>query len=168
MSTLGLIPIPTGRVTQDVLESTCHSEQPDPVHEFAMQPTGRVLTETEHQIIADFAIEHDMIVFTDEMYEKIMYDGHKHYSLAGWPGMWERTITFNGFSKAYAMTGWRMGYMAGPKVFINEIAKVQSHSITHATSFAMAGAVAALAGPQDSINDMVAAWDGGGDLSLMA
>jgi aspartate aminotransferase len=122
-------------------------------------PTGRVLTREEHDAIAGFAIEHDLIVFTDEMYEKIIYDGRAHYSLATWPGLRERTITFNGFSKAYAMTGWRLGYMAGPKVFINEIAKVQSHSITHATSFAMAGAVAALDGPQESIGEMVRAWD---------
>jgi aspartate aminotransferase len=73
--------------------------------------------------------------------------------------MWERTLTFNGLSKAYAMTGWRVGYVAGPKVFINEIAKVHSHSVTQATSFAQAGAVAALTGPQDFIGQMVSAWD---------
>jgi aspartate aminotransferase len=73
--------------------------------------------------------------------------------------MWERTLTFNGLSKAYAMTGWRIGYVAGPKAFIDEIAKVHSHSVTHATSFAMAGGVAALTGPQEFIGEMVAAWD---------
>jgi aspartate aminotransferase len=73
--------------------------------------------------------------------------------------MWERTLTFNGLSKAYAMTGWRIGYVAGPKVFIDEIAKVHTHSVTQATSFAQAGGVAALTGPQDFIGEMVAAWD---------
>jgi aspartate/methionine/tyrosine aminotransferase len=58
------------------------------------------------------------------MYEKIIYDGRTHHSLAAWPGMRERTLTFNGFSKAYAMTGWRVGYVGGPRVFIDEVAKV--------------------------------------------
>ena len=122
-------------------------------------PTGHVLDKDEHDTVAAFAIEHDLLVFTDEMYEKIIYDGRTHHSLATWPGMRERTLTFNGFSKAYAMTGWRVGYVGGPKVFIDEIAKVHSHSVTHATSFAMAGAVAALTGKQDAIAEMVAAWD---------
>jgi aspartate/methionine/tyrosine aminotransferase len=93
------------------------------------------------------------------MYEKIVYDGHRHISISALPGMWERTLTFNGLSKAYAMTGWRIGYVAGPKTFIDEIAKVHSHSVTHATSFAMAGGVAALTGPQEFIGEMVTAWD---------
>ena len=157
---VGLDPDSNWAVTRDVLERHMHAEQPGPVHELTLQPElGACSRKDEHQAIADFAVGHDLIVFTDEMYEKIIYDGRTHYSLATWPGLWERTITFNGFSKAYAMTGWRLGYMAGPKVFMNEIAKVQSHSITHATSFAMAGGVAALSGPQDSIDEMVAAWD---------
>jgi len=73
--------------------------------------------------------------------------------------MAERTLTFNGLSKAYAMTGWRLGYVAGPAAFISEIAKVHSHSVTCATSFAQAGGVAALTGPQEFIGEMVSAWD---------
>ena len=146
-------------VTRDVLERYATPASRILFMNSPCNPTGRVLSRDEHQAIADFAVKHDLIVFTDEMYEKILYDGREHYSLAAWPGLWERTITFNGFSKAYAMTGWRLGYMAGPKVFMNEIAKVQSHSITHATSFAMAGGVAALDGPQEAIGDMVRAWD---------
>lgn len=156
---VGLDPDSNWSVTREILEAHVTPASRILFMNSPCNPTGRVLSETEHQVIADFAVDHDLIVFTDEMYEKIIYDGRKHYSLAAWPGMWERTITFNGFSKAYAMTGWRLGYMAGPKVFIKEIAKVQSHSITHATSFAMAGAVAALTGPQDSIGEMVRAWD---------
>jgi aspartate aminotransferase len=118
-----------------------------------------VLTEDEFAAISGFARDHDLLVYTDEMYEKIVYDGRRHLSIAAMPGMWERTLTFNGLSKAYAMTGWRVGYVAGPKPFIDEIAKVHSHSVTQATSFAMAGGVAALTGPQDFIGGMVAAWD---------
>ena len=156
---VGLDPDTNWTVTRDVLEAHVTPASRVLFMNSPCNPTGRVLSQDEHQVIADFATDHDLIVFTDEMYEKIIYDGRKHYSLAAWPGLWERTITFNGFSKAYAMTGWRLGYMAGPKVFMDEIAKVQSHSITHATSFAMAGGVAALTGSQESISDMVAAWD---------
>ncbi len=122
-------------------------------------PTGRVLTRDELDAIAAVAQEHDLLVYADEMYEKIVYDGHQHLSLATLPGMDERTLTFNGLSKAYAMTGWRLGYVAGPVPYVKQIAKVHSHSVTCATSFAQAGGVAALTGPQEFIGEMVAAWD---------
>jgi aspartate aminotransferase len=122
-------------------------------------PTGRVLTEAELAVIAEVAQERDLLVISDEIYEKIVYDGHRHYSLASLPGMADRTLTVNGFSKAYAMTGWRLGYVAGPAPLIKQIMKVHSHSATCATSFAQWGAVAALEGPQDFIGQMVSAWD---------
>ncbi len=122
-------------------------------------PTGRVLTEPELAAIAEVAQERDLLVIADEIYEKIIYDGHRHYSLAALPGMAERTLTVNGFSKAYAMTGWRLGYVAGPAPLIKQIMKVHSHSATCATSFAQWGALAALEGPQDFIEQMVSAWD---------
>jgi aspartate aminotransferase len=156
---VGLNPDTNWTVSRELLEAHVTPSSRVLFMNSPCNPTGRVLSKDEHQAIAEFAVEHDLIVFTDEMYERIIYDERTHYSLATWPGLWERTITFNGFSKAYAMTGWRLGYMAGPKVFMSEIAKVQSHSITHATSFAMAGAVAALTGPQESIGEMVSAWD---------
>jgi aspartate aminotransferase len=122
-------------------------------------PTGRVLSQDEINAICDVAIASDLLVYTDEMYEKIVYDGNKHISIAAQPGMFERTLTFNGLSKAYAMTGWRLGYVAAPQVYMDEIAKVHSHSVTCATSFAQFGGVAALTGPQEFIGEMVTAWD---------
>jgi aspartate aminotransferase len=122
-------------------------------------PTGRVLEADELQALADFAIARDLLVFSDEMYEKIVYDGRAHTSIATLPGIAERTLVFNGLSKAYAMTGWRLGYVAGPKPFIAEIEKVHSHSATCATSFVQAAGVVALTGPQDFIGEMVRAWD---------
>jgi aspartate aminotransferase len=98
-------------------------------------PTGRVFDEQELAAIAAFAKEHDLLVFSDEMYEKILYDGNRHVSIAALPGMADRTLTFNGLSKAYAMTGWRLGYVAGPAPFVQQIGKVHSHSVTCATSF---------------------------------
>jgi aspartate aminotransferase len=122
-------------------------------------PTGRVLDDAELAAIADFARDHDLLVFSDEMYEKILYDGHQHTSIATLPEMAERTMVFNGLSKAYAMTGWRLGYAAGPKAYIEQIEKVHSHSVTCATSFVQKAGIAALTGPQDFIGEMVTAWD---------
>jgi aspartate aminotransferase len=122
-------------------------------------PTGRVLDDTELAAIATFAQERDLLVFSDEMYEKILYDGHRHTSIATLPGLAERTLVFNGLSKAYAMTGWRLGYVAGPKPFLQQIEKVHSHSVTCATSFVQKAGVVALNGPQEFIGEMVAAWD---------
>ncbi|MGC4192537.1 MAG: pyridoxal phosphate-dependent aminotransferase [Thermomicrobiales bacterium] len=122
-------------------------------------PTGRVLRPEELEAIRSLAIEHDLLVWSDEIYEKIVYGNAKHVSLASLPGMAERTLTFNGFSKAYAMTGWRLGYVAGPTPLVAQIAKVHSHSVTCATSFVQVGGVAALEGDQGIIAEMVAAWD---------
>jgi aspartate aminotransferase len=122
-------------------------------------PTGRVMDSDELDAIARVAEEFDLLVFADDMYEKILFDGRKHVSFASLPGMHQRTLTFNGLSKAYAMTGWRLGYVAGPAVYVDQVAKVHSHSVTCATSFAQAGGVAALTGPQEFIGDMVTAWD---------
>jgi aspartate aminotransferase len=122
-------------------------------------PTGRVLDAAELTAIAGFAREHDLLVFADEMYEKILYDGHQHTSIATLPDMADRTLIFNGLSKAYAMTGWRLGYVAGPKDYMKQIAKVHSHSVTCATSFVQKAGITALTGPQDFIAEMVVAWD---------
>ncbi len=122
-------------------------------------PTGRVMAREELEAIARVAREHDLLVLSDEIYEKLVYDGAEHISLASLPGMRERTLTLNGFSKAYAMTGWRLGYVAAPAPIIEEILKVHSHSMTCAASFGQRGAVAALTGPQDFIGEMVAAYD---------
>jgi aspartate aminotransferase len=156
---VGLSPDDNWRVTRDILEHHATPASRVIMVNSPNNPTGRVLDRAELEAISGFAIDRDMIVMTDEMYEKIVYDRHAHHSLAAFPNMWDRTLTFNGLSKAYAMTGWRVGYVAGPKPFIDEIAKVHSHSVTHATSFAQAGAVAALTGPQEFIGEMVNAWD---------
>jgi aspartate aminotransferase len=122
-------------------------------------PTGRVLDDAELAAVAAFAEERDLLVFSDEMYEKILYDGQRHTSIATLPGMNERTLVFNGLSKAYAMTGWRLGYVAGPRPYLEQIEKVHSHSVTCATSFVQKAGVVALTGPREFIGEMVSAWD---------
>jgi aspartate aminotransferase len=117
-------------------------------------PTGAVYKQSDIRGIAEIAVDNDLLVLTDETYEKIIFSG-KHYSIAAEPGMFERTITVSGCSKSYAMTGWRIGWIVAPKDLFVDIKKLQEHSITCATSFAQYGALAALTGPQKSVADMI-------------
>ncbi len=156
---VGLDPDKNFEITRDLLEAHVTPATRILLLNSPNNPTGRVATKDELEAIADLARTHDLLVFTDEMYEKIIYDGNEHISIATLPGMADRTLTFNGLSKAYAMTGWRLGYVAGPDAFIKKISTVHSHSVTCATSFAQAGGVAAYEGPQEIIHEMVSAWD---------
>lgn len=123
-------------------------------------PTGRVLTRPEIDAIVAVANAADLYVISDEIYEYLLFDGAVHYSLAAEPGMAARTITVNGFSKGFAMTGWRLGWMAAPAPVVKLAMKLQTHSVTSAASFAMAAGIAALTGPQDCIQEMVASYAG--------
>jgi aspartate aminotransferase len=118
-------------------------------------PTGRVLTRDELQAVADVAKAHDLLVISDEMYEKLLYDGHQHISIATLPGMWERTIITNGLSKSHAMTGWRLGFALAPKGILSEMLKVQQHTATCAAAFTQYAGVAALNGPQECVYEML-------------
>lgn len=118
-------------------------------------PTGHVLSASELECIAQICRERDLLLVSDEIYERITYSGVTPVSPATLPGMWERTVTVNGFSKAYAMTGWRLGYTAAPREFTAQMLKVHEHSVTSATSFAQMGGIAALTGSQEPIRDMV-------------
>jgi aspartate aminotransferase len=121
-------------------------------------PTGRVLTRAEIEALSQVAIEHDLYVMSDEIYEHILYEGAVHYSIAAEPGMAERTIIVNGFSKAYAMTGWRLAWIAGPAPVIKLARTYQTQTVTSAASFTMAAGVAALNGPQEAVHAMTAAY----------
>ena len=116
-------------------------------------PTGSILTRRNLEEIAGFAVEHDLIVISDEVYEKIVYE-EPHFSIASLEGMKERTITVNAFSKTYAMTGWRLGYVAAPQPIIREMVKLQMYTAVCASSFSQKAAVEALKGPQDSVEKM--------------
>eukprot|EP00884_Botryococcus_braunii_P002711 jgi/Botrbrau1/12440/Bobra.0094s0009.1 len=108
-------------------------------------PTGSVYPKQRLQEVADVVREHPrLLVLSDEIYEAIIYPPATHHSFAGLEGMWARTLTVNGFSKAYAMTGWRLGYLAAPKPFAKAAAAIQSHTTSGASSIAQHAAVAAL------------------------
>lgn len=107
-------------------------------------PTGAVLTKKDLEEIADFAVEHDLIVFSDEVYEHFVYDGVKNHSIASLDGMFERTITINGFSKTFAMTGWRLGFVAAPAWIIEKMTRFQMYNATCPVTFAQYAAAKAL------------------------
>ena len=129
-------------------------------------PTGCVQPESTLKGIADIAKDKDLIVMTDEIYENIIYDGAKHYSIAAMPDMFDRTITVSGLSKTYAMTGWRVGWMIAPEADIKAVNKLQSHSVTCCTSFTQPAALEAIRGPQDDKVKMVAQFKKRRDLAL--
>jgi aspartate aminotransferase len=126
-------------------------------------PLGVVFRKEFLKEIRDIAVDHDLLVISDEIYEKIIYDG-VHYSLASFDGMWERVITVNGFSKSYAMTGWRLGYAAAPRNIIDSMLKVQQHSVSCATSFVQYAGIAALKGDQQFLAGMVEEFEKRRDL----
>ena len=108
-------------------------------------PTGAVYTEESLRAVARLALDHDLMLVTDEVYEKLIYGDTAHVSMASFsPEIRERTITINAFSKAYAMTGWRLGYAAGPRSIIRGLSAIQGHTTSNATSFAQWAAITAL------------------------
>ena len=110
-------------------------------------PTGGIVTETRLHQIAEIAIKHNLIVISEEIYEKFVYDDWQHFSIASVPGMAERTITLNGFSKTYAMTGLRVGFVCAPKNVIDAMAKVKAVTTGPAATVSQIAALAALNGP---------------------
>lgn len=118
-------------------------------------PTGMVYTPEEIQAIAQIVVETDILVVSDEIYEKILYDGAKQVSIGSLGAdIFARTIISNGFAKAYSMTGWRIGYLAGPIDLIKATINIQSHSTSNVCTFAQYGAIAALEGSQDCVEEM--------------
>ena len=118
-------------------------------------PTGGVLTRDDIERIAALAVRHDLVVLADEIYGRILYDGMEHVSIASLPGMAERTIVLDGFSKTYAMTGWRLGYAIVPRPLVEPYGTLIINTISCAPTFVQIGAVEALIGPQEPIAAMV-------------
>lgn len=121
-------------------------------------PTGGVNTPDDVRGLVELAIDHDLWIISDEIYQKLIYDG-EHLSPASVPDAFDRTITIDGLSKSFAMTGWRMGWAVAPESAFKQMNKLQSHSVTHCTSFAQYGALAAVTGPQDSVETMREAFE---------
>lgn len=123
-------------------------------------PTGSLYTREELKALSEVAAEEDIYILSDEIYEKLTYDGAEHVSVASVsPEAYDLTITVNGFSKAYAMTGWRLGYLAAPEPIARAIDSMQSHMTSNPCSFAQYGALAALTGDQQCVADMREEFD---------
>ena len=123
-------------------------------------PTGAVYDEASLRALGDLAVECDFCVIADEIYEKLIYGSSKHICLASLKSeYYERTVTINGFSKAYAMTGWRLGYIAAPPDIARACAKIQGHMTSNAVTFGQWAAIQALEGPQEDLERMRKEFD---------
>ncbi|RLI42565.1 pyridoxal phosphate-dependent aminotransferase [Candidatus Bathyarchaeota archaeon] len=122
-------------------------------------PTGHVFSKEDLEVIAEVAKRHNLIVFADEIYEKLLYENSRHTSIGSLPGMEDRTITVNGFSKAYAMTGWRIGYIAAEKKLSATLRKLHYYTALCPNSISQKAALAALTGPQNCVQEMVKEYD---------
>ncbi|WP_436935250.1 pyridoxal phosphate-dependent aminotransferase [Halovenus marina] len=129
-------------------------------------PHGTVYSDAALEAVRDVAVTHDVTVISDEIYKEITYDGVSMTSLGSLDGMADRTITLNGFSKAYAMTGWRLGYFAGPEELIDQAGKIHSHSVSCAVNFVQHAGIEALEHTDDAVAEMRDAFEERRDMLL--
>jgi aspartate aminotransferase len=123
-------------------------------------PTGAVYTKAQIEALANVCLEHNLLIISDDIYRQLVYGDAQYHSIAKLgPELAERTILVDGVSKTYAMTGWRIGYTAGPKALIKAMATIQSQSTSNATTISQIATLAALTGPQDCVATMRAAFD---------
>lgn len=158
------VPIPLNeenefRVDIDVMGSLITAKSRVVILNSPHNPTGAVLSYDDLHSLAKLAVEHDLIVISDEVYEKIIYDDTRHYCLATFPGMRERTIVVNSFSKTYAMTGFRIGYALGPSDIISAMSLIHQYTAACVNTPTQYAALAALEGPQDFVSNMVREFD---------
>ena len=118
-------------------------------------PTGRVYRREELEALARLTVKHDLLVLSDEVYEEIVYDDGQHISIGALPGMRERTFSLFAFTKAYAMDGWRLGYLAADHAFLPALTKITMNDVAHVNVFIQSGALAAVTGSQDCIAEML-------------
>ncbi|WP_415381146.1 pyridoxal phosphate-dependent aminotransferase [Halosimplex sp. TS25] len=146
------------KLTREVLESSGAAEVDALVMCYPNNPTGATMTREELEPVAEFAREHDLLVFSDEIYSELSYE-HDHASIATLPGMRERTVVFNGFSKAYAMTGLRLGYALAPPEAIEAMNRIHQYTMLSAPTTAQHAAVEALDSCDDDVREMRAQYD---------
>jgi len=143
------------KVTGEDLEAKITGKTKCMVLNSPSNPTGGIYDIDDLRIIAKLAVKHNFFVISDEIYEKLIYDGRKHHSIASLgKDIYDRTITVNGVSKSYSMTGWRIGYAAGPADVMKAIGNLQSHAASNPSSISQKAALAALAQDQSFIEDM--------------
>jgi aspartate aminotransferase len=151
---IALDPNDNFRITEDVLQRHVTPRSKAILVNSPNNPLGRVLSRDEWQAIVNVAVKHRLFVISDEVYEKLLFDGKQHISAASFPEIYDRTITVNSFSKTYAMTGWRLGWIAGNKTVVDLANKIEQQVSTCAPTFAQWAGVTALTGPQDCVEMM--------------
>ncbi|MCD7864533.1 MAG: aminotransferase class I/II-fold pyridoxal phosphate-dependent enzyme, partial [Clostridiales bacterium] len=148
------------RLTRPELEAAITPRTKILVMPFPNNPTGAVMEKKDLESILDVIVENDLFVLTDEIYAELTYTEAGHISIASMPGMRDRTIYINGFSKAFAMTGWRLGYACGPEVIIREMIKIHQFAIMCAPTTSQYAAVEALRNGDDDVAMMREAYNG--------
>ncbi|MBE9047842.1 pyridoxal phosphate-dependent aminotransferase [Pleurocapsales cyanobacterium LEGE 10410] len=147
------------KITPEQLERAITPQTKLFVFNSPSNPTGTVYTPAEVKALAKVIVEQDILVVSDEIYEKILYDDAKHLSIGSIDAeILSRTITSNGFAKSHSMTGWRVGYAAAPTEILKAMAKIQSHSTSNVCTFAQYGAIAALESSQECVQKMLTAF----------
>ena len=148
------------KITPEILEANLSKKTKALILNSPSNPTGLAYDRKSLEAIAEIAVKHDFYIISDEIYEKLIYDGFEHVSIASLSDeIKQRTLVVNGISKSYAMTGWRIGFAAGPKDIINAMTNIQSQSTSNPTSISQKAAVEALTGTQDFILKMVSEFD---------
>ena len=145
------------KVTPDALMEKITPKSKTLIINFPNNPTGGVMNKDDLKAISDIIIDHDLLLISDEVYSELTYDG-SHVSPASIDGLWDRTITLNGFSKAYAMTGWRLGYLCAPKEICDAALKIHQYVMMSAPTNSQYSAIEALKNGEEAKNDMVAEY----------
>ncbi|MCR5469036.1 MAG: aminotransferase class I/II-fold pyridoxal phosphate-dependent enzyme, partial [Lachnospiraceae bacterium] len=148
------------RLTAEQLEEAITEKTKILILPFPNNPTGSIMEKADLEKIAKVVIDHDIFVLSDEIYSELTYGEEKHVPIATIPGMWERTITINGFSKAYAMTGWRLGYACAPETIITQMIKIHQFAIMCAPTTSQYAAVEALKNGDSDVETMREEYDG--------
>lgn len=146
------------KLKKEQLEAAVTDKTKAIIISFPNNPTGAVMTKEELEPIADFAHEHDLMVISDEIYSELTY-GHEHFSIAALPEMKDRSIVINGFSKAFAMTGWRLGYVAAPREIMKQMIKVHQFCIMAAPTTSQYAAIEAMRSCDDEVAEMRTAYN---------
>ena len=147
------------RLTAEELEKKITPNSKVLLLPYPNNPTGGIMRKEDYEPIAEIVKKHDLFVLCDEIYSELVYGGEKHYSFAALPGMKERSLVLNGFSKAFAMTGWRIGYACGPADVIAAITKIHQYGIMSAPTMGQYGALEGLRHGEAEVQKMVASYD---------
>ncbi len=148
------------RLTPEELEAAITPKTKLLVLPFPNNPTGSIMDRSDLEKIAEIILRHDLFVLSDEIYAELTYGENAHVSIASLPGMWERTVTINGFSKSYAMTGWRLGYACAPRVILEQMLKIHQFAIMCAPTTSQYAAVEALRNGDEDVRNMREEYDG--------